>query len=154
MKNHFRKKGKTAASLLLAAVMLLSLFCLFSCGKQKTENTVSKTGIWENAQFLSDTEFGTGTRTVMVEVQAEDQSVTFTVKTDRETLGEALLEHGLIAGEESQYGLYVKVVNGMTADYDIDQSYWAFTKDGEMMQVGVDGAAITDGEHYELVYTK
>ena len=30
----------------------------------------------------------------------------------------------------------------------------AFTKNGEMMMTGVDGTAITDGEHYELVYTK
>ena len=29
-----------------------------------------------------------------------------------------------------------------------------FYKDGEMMNTGVDGATIADGEHYELVYTK
>lgn len=67
---------------------------------------------------------------------------------------DALLEHSLVAGDESEYGLYVKVVNGMTADFDVDQAYWAFYKDGEMMNTGVDGATIADGEHYELVYTK
>ena len=87
-------------------------------------------------------------------MKAEEQSVTFTIKTDKEILGDALLEHDLIAGEEGDYGLYVKVVNGMTADYDVDQSYWAFYKDGEYMMTGVDGTEIADGEHYELVYTK
>jgi hypothetical protein len=90
----------------------------------------------------------------MVEVKVEEQSVTFTIKTDKTTLGEALMEHGLIAGDVGQFGLYVKVVNGITADYDIDQSYWAFTKNGEMMLTGVDMTNIADGEHYELVYTK
>ena len=119
-------------------------------------------GIWavypflrmQSAPYLKNAEFGKGATTVQVEVSAEEQSVTFTLHTDKTTLGDALLEHKLIAGEESAYGLYVKVVNGMTADYDVDQSYWAFYKDGEYMMTGVDGTEISDGEHYELVYTK
>ena len=38
---------------------------------------------------------------------------------------------GLIAGEDSDYGLYVKTVNGVTVDYDTDGKYWAFYVDGE-----------------------
>ena len=48
----------------------------------------------------------------------------------------ALLALDLIAGEDSQYGLYVKTVNGITADYDTDGSYWAFYIDGEYAQTG------------------
>ena len=69
-------------------------------------------------------------------------------------LGDALLEYALIDGDESEYGLYVKKVNGITAEYEKDKSYWAFYKDGEYMQTGVDSTEIADGEHYELVYTK
>ena len=129
--------------LLLMAAVCLSLN---ACGSRVEDN-----GLWGNATYTEDTEFGTGAKTVVVEVKAEDKSVTFKINTDKENLGEAL---NLIAGEKGPYGLYVKVVNGITADYDINQSYWAFTKNGESMLSGVDGAEIIGGEHYELVYTK
>ena len=99
----------------------------------------------------NDTEIGEGAKTVQVEVKAGEKTVTFTIHTDKETLGDALLEHNLIAGEKGAYGLYVKLVNGIEADYDKDGTYWAFYKNGEMMMVGVDGAVIADGEHYELI---
>ena len=134
---------------MLAALSLVLVVCLISSG-----STVDKAGLWENAVYLADTEFGTGEITVQVEVRVEEQSVTFTIHTDKTTLGEALLEHSLISGDESQYGLYVRVVNGITADYDVDQSYWAFYKNGEYMMTGVDVTEIADGEHYELVYTR
>ena len=81
----------------------------------------------------------------------EETTVTLTVKTDEAMLGAALLAEGIIAGEEGPYGLFIKSVNGIRADYDKDGSYWGFYKNGEMMLVGVDGATIADGEHYELV---
>lgn len=139
---------KTIKSTLAIILALIFVFALVSC------NTVEKTGVWENATYRKDTEFGEGSKTVMVEVKAEDQSVIFTIKTDENTVGAALLENELIAGEEGQYGLYVKVVNGITADYDIDQSYWAFYIDGEYAMSGVDTTEITEGAKYQLVYTK
>lgn len=72
------------------------------------------------------------------------------IHTDKETVGEALLELGLIDGEESEYGLYVKTVNGITADYDTDGVYWAFYVNGEYAQSGVDATAITDGDTYSF----
>ena len=140
---------KTLKSFTCALLSLVLLFCFVSCG-----NTVDNTGLWASANHLKDTEFGNGKTAVQVEVIAEEQSVTFTINTDKTTLGDALLEYDLIAGEEGQYGLYIKVVNGITADYDVDQSYWAFCKNGEYMMTGVDGTEISDGEHYELIYTK
>ena len=132
-------------TLALISVLLLICLAIASC------NTVSAEGLWENATYRRDTEFGEGAKTVQVEVKVGEDSVTFTIHTDKETLGDALLEHDLIAGEEGAYGLYVKFVNGIEADYDKDGSYWGFYKNGEMMLVGVDGAVIADGEHYELV---
>ena len=111
-------------------------------------------GLWKNATYLKDTEFGAGSKTIAVEVKVDDKSVTFTIHTDKTTLGDALIEHGLIVGETGMYGLYVKTVNGMLADYDIDGSYWSFYKGGEMMMTGVDGEPISGGEHYEIVYAK
>lgn len=112
------------------------------------------TGIWADAVYGKDTELGEGSKTIYVTVQAEDRSVVLTVHTDETTVGSALLKLKLIEGEASQYGLYVKKVNGMTADYDIDQTYWSFLRAGEYMTVGVDSAEIADGDRYELVRTK
>ena len=124
------------------------MLCLTAC------STVDAEGLWENATYRRDKTFGNGEKTVTVEVKAGDDSVTFTIKTDKDTLGEALLEHGLIDGDQGAFGLYVKSVNGIVADYDIDKSYWSLYKDGEYSMTGVDTTKIADGEHYELVYTK
>ena len=64
------------------------------------------------------------------------------------TVGAALLSLGLIAGEDSEYGLYVKTVNGVTVDYDTDGKYWAFYVDGEYAATGVDSTDITAGATY------
>jgi hypothetical protein len=139
------KTIKSTISVIFAFILILGLV---SC------NTVEKTGVWENATYRKDMEFGSGAKTVVVEVKAEDEMVTFTIKTDKKTVGEALQEHGLISGEEGPYGLYVKVVNGITADYDVDKSYWSFNINGEYAMTGVDTTEIAEGVTYQLEYTK
>ena len=139
---------KTMSRLTLLLLALVMTFSFVACAD------VEKTGAWESATYTSDKEFGKGAKTVTVLVVAEEQTLTFTIHTDKETLGDALLEHGLIEGEEGPFGLYVKKVNGILADYDVDQTYWSLTKGGEMMMVGVDGATIADGEQYELTKAK
>ena len=136
---------RITVSALLSLIMLLSLF---AC------NTVDAEGLWADATYRRDMEFGKGAKTAVVEFVVADEMITFTIHTDKDTVGAALLEHDLIAGEEGAYGLYVKKVNGITADFDVDQSYWAFYINGEMAMTGVDGAQITDGETYRLTYTK
>ena len=137
-----KKTIKSTISILLAFMFVI---CLASCGAQ-----VEKEGLWENATYLKDTELGKGANTAVVEVKAGEQSITFTVHTDEEKLGAALVSHGLIEGKD---GLYTKV-NGMVADYSVDQSYWAFYIDGEFAMTGLDDTPIVDGAVYALVYTK
>lgn len=134
--------------------VLLILALVFSFAACGTTDDNKETGLWANATYLTDTELGEGATTVKVEVKAEDKTVTFTVKTDKKTVGEALLDSELIAGENGDYGLYVTTVNGITADYDADQSYWAFYIDGEYAMTGVDSTDITEGATYQLEYTK
>lgn len=130
--------------------LLLILLCIFSAG---CSHNTAETDLWSSAVYKEDTELGAGSKTFLTEVSAEEYSVTFTVHTDKETVGEALKEQELIAGEQGAYGLYIKTVNGITADYNKTQSYWSFCKDGEYLQTGVDGESVADGAHYELVYT-
>ena len=141
---------KTAIRKITALTLIvLTVLALASCF-----NTVDAEGLWENATYRKDMELGSGSKTVVVEVKAEDQLVTFTIKTDKDTVGAALLEHGLIAGEEGAYGLYIKTVNGILADYDVDQTYWAFYIDGEYAMTGVDSTEIADGVTYQIERTK
>ena len=135
---------KTVSKVTLILLAVSMLFCLVACAD------VEKTGAWESATYRSDKEFGSGAKTVYVTVKAEEQSIVFTVKTDKEYLGEALSEHELITGEEGQYGLYITAVNGM-AIAEGEKAYWALYKDGAYSMTGVDTTPIASGECYELV---
>ena len=87
-------------------------------------------------------------------IHGDGTEATFEVTTAKETVGEALLEKGLIAGEVGAYGLYVKTVDGETADESRDQ-WWCLTKDGgQQVNTGVDSTPIEDGAAYELTFTE
>lgn len=81
-------------------------------------------------------------------VDPEGKETVFEITSEKKTVGEALQDEGLIAGEEGEYGLYVKTVNGLTLDYDKDKMYWSFYIDGEYGLTGVDVTDITDGASY------
>ncbi|MBR5295517.1 MAG: DUF4430 domain-containing protein [Clostridia bacterium] len=159
------KNIKKIISLLLC---VLCIFFAFSCAKDEketpkvsetteftaTSESASLPEIWKDAIYKEDKSFGEGAKKIEVEVKAEEKSVTFTIFTEKENLAEILLEHKLVEGEDGAYGLYIKKVNGILADYDMDQSYWSFEKSGEMQMVGVSDTSVLGGEHFELVYTK
>ena len=132
--------AKIITSLLLIFAML---FCIVSCGGKKPAE-----GLWASATYTEDTTLGEGSKTITVEVTAEEKTVVFTVKTDADTVGAALLEHNLIAGDQGDYGLYVKTVNGITADYDKNQTWWGFYVDGAPAAAGVDSTDLVDGSTY------
>ena len=142
---------KVFDSSLLAVISLIMIFSFAACFGNEVSD---ETGIWSDAVFTEDTQLGVGEKTLTVEVEAEEKVVVFSIHTDKDTVGDALQELELIDGEEGEYGLYVKKVNGMFADYSVNQSYWAFLINGEYASTGVDGATISEGEVYRLVYTK
>lgn len=95
-----------------------------------------------------------GSKTITVDVVLTDGSDTeSTLHTDAEYLRGALEEAEMIEGTESEYGLFVTTVNGVTAD-ESKQQWWCLTKDGEMLQTGVDSTPIADGDHFELTLTE
>ena len=87
-------------------------------------------------------------------VDKDGKETSFSVSTDKSTVGDALLAEGLIEGEEGAYGLYVKKVNGILADYDVDQTYWAFYINGEYAMSGVDSTPIEEGATYSFKVEK
>ena len=87
-------------------------------------------------------------------VDLEGKETRFQIHTDETTVGAALMNLGLIEGEEGPYGLYVKKVNGITAIYEEDGTYWAFYENGEYGLTGVDLTEIDPAVAYSFVQTK
>ena len=138
------KKLNTAAALLLILALALSLA---ACGAGEGEAA----DLWDGAMYTEDASLGEGAVTIAVAVTADGKTVTFTVHTDADNLRGALEPLGLIAGDESELGLYIKTVNGISADYEADGYYWALYIGGEYAATGVDTTPISDGGEYALV---
>ncbi len=98
-----------------------------------------------------ETDDGTKEITVTV-VSKEKEEKVFEIDTDAEYLGEALLEEKIVNEDEYASGFYT-VINGKKADYNVDQSWWCVTKDGEMTSVGMNEQPILDGDKFEITYT-
>lgn len=94
---------------------------------------------------------GVGEKHITVEVVHKDGGAkTFTYDTGAEYLGAVLTDARLIQGEDSQFGLYVKTVDGETVD---GQSWWALSINGEFAQTGVDTTPVRDGDVFTWTYT-
>lgn len=109
-------------------------------------------GLWSGATYTADTEIGAGAHSVLITVTIDGKSVVITVKSDKDNLAEMLVDAGLVEGDESEYGLYIKRVNGVLADYSVDQSYWSLLQNGTPTAVGVSSITVNDGDAYELMY--
>ena len=131
------KKAMNKMMRLILCTVLIAAMALMAvgCGSKSAETTAS------------------GVSFTFVVTDLEGNESTFDITTSKATVGEALLDEGLIAGENSEYGLYVTSVNGMTADWDNDQTYWAFYIDGEYAMTGVDATEVTEGAPYSFVLT-
>ena len=94
-----------------------------------------------------------GSKTITVQIiTGESETVTKTIQTDAEFLRGALEQENLVQGDESEFGLFVKTVNGVTVD-EAQQQWWCFTKGGETVNTGVDDTPIADGDTFEITLT-
>lgn len=145
-----KRVSRSILSVLL--VVLLAVAALSGCANNAP---ASDTTAPSASLPLSGGDIGEGKTSFPFDVtDAEGKTVSFTVYTDASTVGEALLNAGLVSGEDGEYGLYVKSVNGTEADYDKDGAYWAFYVDGEYAMTSVDTTNIEEGHTYSFVYTK
>ena len=123
---------KKLISLLLALVMLLALT---ACG-QKTEAPA------EAVSFQ------------VIVTDLEGNESTFAYTSSAASVGEALVAEGLVVGHQASYGLYIDAVNGISADWDNEQTYWAFYINGEYATAGISDTPITADTTYGLTLTK
>lgn len=148
-KTRFTKKVS-----LLVCMVLIAAIALFASGCNNTTPPTQENSSVETTTAQA-TVLGEGKTSFSFTVKdGEGNETSFLINTDKALVGEALQELGLIEGEEGPYGLYVKTVNGITADYDTNGTYWAFYINGEMALTGVDTTEIIAGAAYSFVVSK
>jgi hypothetical protein len=130
----------------ILCMVLIAAMALIASGCNANKNDPAHT---TEQPKVEATKLGEGQTTFNFTVVDKDGNETkFEIKTDKTLVGEALQELNLIEGEPGAYGLYVKKVNGITADYDVDKTYWAFYVNGEYATSGVDTTTIEAGATY------
>ncbi|MGN0306088.1 MAG: DUF4430 domain-containing protein [Lachnospiraceae bacterium] len=171
MKMNFRKKTMSffLCMMLIVAMAFGAIGCNGKTGQETVPTTETAVAVQtetgseetvsaeETATSRSSTEaldvqlLGEGnTIFTLLVVDGEGKETLFEIHTDKKTVGEALVELELVEGEVGEFGLYVKTVNKITADYDKDGTYWAFYIDGEYAQTGIDQTEIKEGSSYSL----
>lgn len=132
-------QSKTLLSVLSLMLIVAMAFSFSACGNDSNNDAgdakVEKTFVFK-----------------VVDLDGSEK--TFDIKTEANTVGEALLAEKLISGEVGQYGLMVDTVNGIKYEYNADGAYWAFYVNGEYAMSGVDTTEIVDGTTYSFVATK
>lgn len=138
--------------LLLLCFVLIAAMALSTIGCSSSETSSDEPDISSEITSIDNTEvkkLGQGQKSFFFSVtDASGKTTKFEISTDKKTVGEALIELNLIAGDQGDYGLYVKTVNGVTVDYNTDKKYWAFYVNGEYGQKGVELTDITVGSSY------
>lgn len=141
-----RNSMKKVLSLILCLVLIAAMALMMTGCSDDVESPAPQAIVFVNGQTLGEGEKSFS----LTVVDADGKETTAQIQTDKITVGEALIELGLIAGEESEYGLYVKTVNGTTLDYDKDGKYWAFYIGDEYAMTGLENTEIVDGESYTI----
>lgn len=133
---------------LVAAMALFAVGCNDNTTPTNSENPAPSTDAQSQPEATS---VGEGQKVFTFEVvDTEGKKTTFEVHTDEKIVGTALTKLNLIAGEQGDYGLYVKTVNGITLDWDQHGKFWAFYVNGESSLTGVDSVEVTPGATYSF----
>lgn len=133
------KKIKSLTAILLVA---LFIFSAVSCGTTADP--------WDEAIYTEDTTLGEGKTKFTLEVCVGENKVVFSLSTNEQMLDKALLALELIEGKDDKYGLYIERVNGILADYNVDQTYWALYINGDYAMTGISSTEVVNGATYKL----
>ena len=131
------KITKKILALLLA--LLLVIACFAGCQAKKADNK-------DGASSTQSVEVS-----ITVDIVKDGETKNLIIRTDEKYLANALAEAGVIEYRED--GFYT-TVDGVTADYNKDGAWWCVTKSGEMTMVGMNELELSNGDKYEITYTK
>ena len=148
-----KERLKKALSWILCMALIVAMALVTTGCSGNAEKT--ETPITESKETSEVTVLGEGSKVFdFFVVDLDGVETWFEIHTDEETVGEALIALELIAGDEGPYGLYVKSVNGIQADYDKDKVYWAFYVNGEYGTTGVELTEIVEEDVYSFRMAK
>ena len=140
-----QNKGSFRSLLCLLCIVLIAVTACMASGCNS--NNYVPSGDTSQSPIVK----GEGETTfTFIAVDLDSKETVFEIHTDQTTVGAALQQVGLIDGEESSYGLYVKTVNGIDLDYDTHGKYWAFYINGGYAPSGADQTEIKAGETYSF----
>ena len=109
-------------------------------------------GVYFATRPQPDAPTADASKTITVTVVHGDGSEkTFTYETTETYLGPVLYGEGLIV-ESASAGMF-DTVDGEKADWNENQSYWAFYLGEDYANTGIYTTPIADGAAYRLVYT-
>ena len=121
---------------LLAVLLTLTLLLSFAaCGKEEPVTTDQK------IQF-----------TVIVTHKDKTEEIFLYEVNAGSKLGAVLEAEGLINSEGADEGMF-HTVDGEKADWNVDQSYWAFYVGDQYATTGIYDTVAQNGTTYKLVYT-
>ena len=148
---------KLLVLVMIAAFTITAVSCvqetITTIESEESGSTSSALGSTTTADPNEITKIGQGAVSFSLTVVFADQSeFVFEIKTDMATLGEALLEHELIGGETTSFGLMVTSVCGVEHKYE-NGKWWALYTDGTMASIGVSQIEVTSGASYSYVAT-
>ena len=122
-------------------IMLIAASAMFySCEDENKEENV----------------LGKGSTSFKLEVVGDKgETKVYTIKTNEETVGDALIHNDvkLVPAADKELG-YVTTVDGLTADWSVDMSYWSFYINGEYASLGAFDAEIEKDAAYKFEYVK
>jgi hypothetical protein len=155
-----RTKFSFIVSFLL--LLLITVMALPGCGSNEGNNSNEETqevgGIRdEGAEDSTSTtpQVGEGENSFLFEViTEEEESFFWMVHTDETMVGDALLEHDLVQGDMTDFGLFVTEINGIVADFDDGGAFWAFYIDGDFAMTGVMETEIEPDTTYAFVFSR
>lgn len=106
-------------------------------------------------KYFARTEKVEGSKDITVTVvnEAKDYNKVHKHSTDKETLGDALVEMNIVGTESSDYGRFLVKVDDITAD-QAQEEWWQIQVNGQDAQTGMDSVAIKDGDEIKLILNK
>lgn len=92
-----------------------------------------------------------GSKAITIEViDNKGESKKYEIKTDALYLADAMEDAGITYEAQDTY---VNTVNGITADYNKDKSYWAFYINDTYCNFGIFEQPVNDGDSFKIEYT-
>ena len=114
---------------------------------------IAVVAVFAGVYFATQSGVSEGSKAFTVTVVHGDGSTKeFSYKTDAEKLGAFLEEKGLIDSKGADEGMFHSV-DGEKADWNVNQSYWAFYIGENYAMTGIYDTPIEDGAIYKLEYT-